>query len=211
LDFDINNSLNVTGNNKYMFKPVVHFLTPKADDALGIVATGLDNGLAGTPYRDRVSISGGKRPYIYNITSGNIPPGINFDENNGVFSGTPSQAGNYNFTVLVKDATPITQTDIASYVIRIGPSNGLVIETNDLPNGIAGEPYDTNVFALGGNGTYTWLVTDGSLPPGLLLTITTGEIGGTATTAGDYSFRLQVHDGSSTQLTDSQSFNIHIQ
>lgn len=53
-------------------------------------------------------------------------------------------------------------------------------------------------YALGGGGPFT--LVSGNLPPGLALNPTTGQISGTPTQAGSYSFDYQSTSGGSTQL-----------
>ena len=53
-------------------------------------------------------------------------------------------------------------------------------------------PFDALLTATGGNGTYTWSLTSGVLPPGL--DIADGAISGTPTTAGLYRFTATVTD-----------------
>ncbi|HVX21513.1 MAG TPA: protease pro-enzyme activation domain-containing protein [Acidimicrobiales bacterium] len=68
----------------------------------------------------------------------------------------------------------------------------VAITTTSLPGGSAGRPYATTLSATGGNTPYTWGVASGALPPGLSLDATTGTIAGTPTTAGTWSFSVQV-------------------
>lgn len=59
--------------------------------------------------------------------------------------------------------------------------------------------YSQTVVAQGGTGPYTYRVTQGSLPPGLALNATTGNISGTATTSGFWHFTIVGTDSTSTQ------------
>ncbi|GAG47916.1 unnamed protein product, partial [marine sediment metagenome] len=46
----------------------------------------------------------------------------------------------------------------------------LAVTTASLPSGVAGTAYSETLTATGGDGSYTWSVTIGSLPTGLSLT-----------------------------------------
>ena len=57
--------------------------------------------------------------------------------------------------------------------------------------GEVGVPYDSVPAAAGGSGTYTWSVADGTLPDGLSLDPTTGEVTGSP----DYQWPLHLRPG----------------
>ncbi|MGE0127288.1 MAG: putative Ig domain-containing protein [Blastocatellales bacterium] len=62
----------------------------------------LPNGLTGTPYNETLTATGGMEPYTFSV-KGKLPPGLSLSQG-GVLSGTPTQAGYFNFTMLVRDA-----------------------------------------------------------------------------------------------------------
>jgi len=72
-------------------------------NSLSISTQSLPDGTAGAAYNQSISVSGGLSPYNYSVTSGSLPAGVTLSSA-GAFSGTPSAAGTYSFTVLVKDA-----------------------------------------------------------------------------------------------------------
>jgi hypothetical protein len=88
----------------------------------------------------------------------------------------------------------------------------LIIATTTLPAGVAGAAYDQSVVAAGGNQPYTFSISNGSLPPGLSLDPTTGEITGTITPgpANTYGFAVSVTD-SSTPANPPVTQNLSIQ
>ena len=66
-----------------------------------------------------------------------------------------------------------------------------------------GVPYDAFVPASGGQLPYTFAVTSGSLPPGLVLNFSTGEITGTPTASGSFPFTITVTDFFGTMTSSS--------
>ena len=68
------------------------------------------------------------------------------------------------------------------------------ISTASLPNGTPGVSYAATVSATGGALPYTWSVSAGSLPAGLSLNPTTGQITGVPSTQGAFQFTIQVTD-----------------
>ena len=75
------------------------------------------------------------------------------------------------------------------------PPAPLTITTQLVATATVNIVYNFFIQASGGAGTYSWALTKGSLPPGLRLDSGFGEITGTATTFGVYSFTVQVTDG----------------
>ena len=74
--------------------------------------------------------------------------------------------------------------------------------------GEVGVPYDSVPAAAGGSGTYTWSVADGTLPDGLSLDPTTGEVTGTPTTPGPSTFDLVATDGLGRAASQSESVTV---
>ena len=61
-------------------------------------------GAAGSPYTTSLAATGGTGTYTWTITSGALPPGLNWS--NGTISGTPTAAavaGTYSFTAQAAD------------------------------------------------------------------------------------------------------------
>ena len=72
----------------------------------------------------------------------------------------------------------------------------LAITTKSLSDGSVGSSYSQTVQATGGTTPYSWSISSGSLPPGLSINRTTGEISGTPSAAGYFSFEVTVTDSS---------------
>ena len=100
---------------------------------------------------------------------------------------------------------------VASSSSNPGPGpNALSLTTSSLPNGQGSSPYSATLTASGGTAPYSWSVTSGSLPPGLTLSTSTGQIGGMPTQTGTFSFTIQVKDSSSTPQTATKAFSVTI-
>ena len=88
----------------------------------------------------------------------------------------------------------------------------LTIMTSSLTSGLVGSSYSPQAIqATGGSGTgYGWTVTGGTLPPGLSLSNGTpsGTLTGTPTTAGLFSFTVQVQDSQGQRATRSLSLEV---
>ena len=80
----------------------------------------------------------------------------------------------------------------------------------NLPAGIAGDAYPVILFmATGGTAPYGWTAT--GLPPNMTMNSSTGTLGGTPDSAGNFSVTVTVMDSSApTANTASQGFSISI-
>ncbi|HLK77499.1 MAG TPA: putative Ig domain-containing protein [Streptosporangiaceae bacterium] len=76
------------------------------------------------------------------------------------------------------------------------------------PDGEVNVAYSDQLTVTGGTSPYTWSVSNGTLPPGLTLSASTGLLAGTPTTAGTYSFTVKVTDHSGLSDTESVSMTI---
>lgn len=76
----------------------------------------LQDGEAGVPYPERTIVVAGATPFTASI-GGAVPPGLDFDTTTGVLGGTPSAAGEYQFSVTAEDQTGAAVTK--EYILRI--------------------------------------------------------------------------------------------
>src|ERR1700756_1464121 len=90
------------------------------------------------------------------------------------------------------------------------PQASLAIISNSLPSAKVQTVYSASLTATGGTAPYTWLLTSGSLPVGLSLSGSGGQIIGTPSQAGSSSFTVQVKDSSSPAQTASQQLSIAV-
>jgi uncharacterized protein (TIGR03437 family) len=188
-----------------------------------VTASSLPAGTVGTAYAQTLSASGGAPPYNnWVLGSGGLPPGLTLDANAGTISGVPSSAigSPFAFIVIVMDSSGNVSA-AGSFSISIAqPAVLTIITASPLPPGVVGAPYSQGFTFTGGTAPYTnWTTTAGSLPPGTLFGIVEGSpypigniqmvfLNGTPTTAGTYTFTVQVTD--SANATASKQFSLTI-
>src|SRR5262249_3610995 len=103
----------------------------------------------------------------------------------------PTTAGSFIFTVHSKDASNCSTFKLYTIDIAV-PCPTITINPPGILTGRIGLAYSWNFNATGGQTPYTFAITSGALPPGL--TLSPGEISGTPTTAGSYTFPLRATD-----------------
>lgn len=156
---------------------------------LAITTTSLPDAAQDSSYNHQLAASGGRSPYTWTQTSGALPPGITLSSS-GLLSGSPSSAGSYSFSVEVGDAAGSKSVQALSLTVQPPPPT---VTTSTLPVATTGMSIGSTTFtATGGTLPYTWSVASGSLPTGLQLV--NGVLSGTPTTAGTWSFVIQVQD-----------------
>ncbi|MCL2872652.1 MAG: Ig domain-containing protein, partial [Betaproteobacteria bacterium] len=129
----------------------------------------------------------------------------------GTFAVAPKTglaAGTYNATVTVSGANVTTQSFEVSFIVSpITPASAPVITPSSLPSGIIGSPYTATLAAS--NSPTSWVIVGGTLPLGLTLNTTSGEIAGTPLgPVGTSSFTVTASNGTGTSA--SVQFNILI-
>jgi hypothetical protein len=178
---------------------------------LQVTTVSFPSGQAGESYSSPISAVGGIQPYTWSVTSGSLPVGVTMNNTASTINGTPTQPGTYAFTLQVQDSSQAPQTASKSFFITIAPAVvSVAIATSSLTSGQANSSYAATLGALGGTSPYSWSISSGSLPAGLSLTASTGQISGTPTQVGTSSFTVQVKDSSSPVQTATKSLGITI-
>ena len=162
------------------------YVTPPSIPALTIsssatsVSTKVGGAVAAT-----FTASGGTAPYTFSLSG--QPGGVTIGTG-GALSGSPTQPGNFNATVTVRDSG----TGSAAAGIAI---NVLGLITSSLPNGTAGQFYSASLGATGGSSGYAFSAT--GMPAGLSLS-SGGLLSGTVNTSGTYPLGVTVASGGVT-------------
>ncbi len=168
---------------------------------LVITTLSLPDAVLGQHYSQTLAATGGSAPLTWTIANGALPPALTLDPATGVISGTPTNAGNFTFDVLVTDAAKAIGRK--TFTIRIP----LLITSGNFTGSVL-TPFSQTLAAAGGTPPYTWALSSGTLPGGLQLNSATGVISGTPSPGGTSQVTFSVTDANS--LTGSKTITITI-
>ncbi|WP_186445098.1 autotransporter domain-containing protein [Mesorhizobium sp. J18] len=168
---------------------IVHVTRAAPEITLG--PDSLPGGSAGTPYHSmNITAEGGSAPYAFAVTAGELPAGLTLDSD-GTLSGTPSETGDFTFTIEATDDAGFTGE--RQYTLTINAAT-ITIAPEALPDGTGGVAYGpVPLTAEGGTEPYIFALADGDLPEGLDLA-EDGTLSGTPTEAGSFDVTVAATD-----------------
>ena len=143
-----------------------------------------------------------KAPYSATVIQGNLAPGHTLVQTDPAgqyaITGTSSVPGEYSFTLRVSNV----DGEYTDYRYRYRNYEIPLQLYGQAADGIVGNIYSFTYTTTGGYGPYSYSFSQGNCP--LVLNTDTGEISGTPTIAGNYSWRLVCIDsrGNATAIDD---------
>ena len=183
-------------------------LTVKIEPPPMITTTTVPDATLGAAYTAPITATGGVPPLSWSLSSGTLPKGLALGSSTtGTvnITGKATVAGVSTFTVTVTDATGASNT---SPQFQIVVSSLAFTTTSPLPSGTVGVAYAGVQFAAtGGTSPYAFsLATGSNLPPGLQLNA--GDLTGTPTTEGSFSFGISVTDSENPAAVITNTFTL---
>jgi hypothetical protein len=134
---------------------------------------------------------------VYTVASGSLPPGLALHSDEARITGTPTQAGTFQFYLNVaytrEASCPFKNPSDDQFVIKIEagqPKLTIGPEQSAVPVATVSSPYSLQMTASVPDAK-TWSVVAGALPVGLTLGSANGLISGTPTAAGTSTFTVR--------------------
>jgi len=161
-------------------------------------------GTVGTAYGPVTFTQAGSAAAITWSATG-LPTGLTLDPTTGSLAGTPGEPGSFTVAVTATDANGCAVS--RSYPLTISCPT-ITLSPGTLPGATAATAYSQTVTASSAlvGGSYSYSLT-GSLPAGLSLNATTGEISGTPTEVGTFNVTIRAtHDP--TGCTGDQAYSL---
>jgi hypothetical protein len=154
---------------------------------LSITPATLADPIVGLAYSEQLAASGGVGPYTFLVAFGSLPPGLALSRE-GTLSGTPTTPGIFGFDVVAIDSRGFNGRQSYFFAV-VQPLQLSAV----LPDGVVGTAYGASLSVTGGRPPYSFVLADGTLPPGVTLS-DGGAFAGTPTISGVYTFRVMVTD-----------------
>lgn len=163
---------------------------------ISVKTTTLNGASTGTIFNQQLEYLGGTAPVIWSSTA--LPVGLTLSAT-GVISGIPTEDGSYTIDITVTDANGAKSTK--PFVLQV--QSPISILTSTIADMQTNVPVSISLQATGGKLPYSWTLTKGAYPTGINpIDANGGNISGTPTLVGDYSFEITVTDalGATTSL-----------
>ncbi|MCX7512933.1 fibronectin type III domain-containing protein [Frateuria hangzhouensis] len=169
--------------------------------SVSLDAATLANGTGGTAYSHALTATGGAAPYTFALAGGTLPDGITLSPS-GVLSGTPTEAGTFNFTVQATDSSTGTGPFVSQHAYTLVVDVPQIALTADTwPPATFGVALTQTLQSTGGTAPYKYTITAGALPQGVALS-NEGVLSGTPGATGTFSATVEVRDANGFTATN---------
>jgi putative Ig domain-containing protein len=183
--------------------------TTKKASATVSVTTGTTIAVTVSPTTANV-VSGGTKQFGASVT-GTSNTAVNWTTSAGSISSggmftAPTVSANTNVTVTATSLADSTKKSSAAVFVTPSPTS-VSITTSYVPGAQVSTAYSYALQATGGTSPYQWVLASGSLPQGFSLS-STGQLAGSTTQTGQFSFVAKVTDTNNNSASQSFAFSV---
>lgn len=174
---------------------------------LGVSTTALPDAAGGDSYAAQLLADGGLPNFRWEMTGGTAPVNVSPE---GIVTGpfvATCAVLDYTLDVTVTDDdSPAQIATRAGITLSVFAQDVAIPPTSALPVAPIGQPFSYTIGVTPGVAPYAFAVLSGSLPPGIALNGSSGELSGTPNTGGTFEFTVQVTDDCGE--TDTRDFSL---
>ena len=201
--FDITAS-NSEGSDTVYFSLYVDDTSTNSD--ITILTETLPYALYNVPYSATLEATG-TSPITWSITEGSLPSGIKLNSDGTITGKGPNDGDLAVIKVKAANSTGSVEKHLTLRYTALSTLQKFTRES--LPDGIINQSYNKQLYMVGYSPFY-FSITDGELPPGLVLN-SKGYITGTPTKSGSYTFTVMgTYGNSGWGLYDEKKFTLTI-
>lgn len=183
--------------------PVTQTINPYDPPAIG--GTPGQYGTRTVAYAFAPSVLGGSGPFTWSIASGSLPTGISLDTVTGAISGTPTDTTYTDRPLTLRVVDALGSSAQLGWTLRY---RNAFSSAYTYPTGIQGTPYSATPTYSGGHTPIAWALTAGTLPAGLNLNGSTGQITGTPSSIGSSAITIVGTDAAGNAVTINQTLQV---
>jgi hypothetical protein len=115
------------------------------------------------PYNGTISVSGGKSPYVFSLSSGSLPAGLSLSPATGTISGTPGKTGLFSFAVQAMDSAGIEAAQAFQITVTTPGTIAVTVTPTIATLPSAGTMQFTALVSDTANVAVTWSAAPGSI------------------------------------------------
>lgn len=188
------------------------YLIDVSNEFLISTSATLPDGGYDSNYSETLQTVNGTGGISWQLTGGNLPPGISLSSS-GDLTGTPTSAAagqTYNFEITATDASSPGETDTKSFTLHV---DSLLISGNStLTSANEGQSYSETFTVANGSAPYSWTEIGSNLPNGLTLTQNGDDFdlaGTPGTGTGNTAYTLTIEVSSGT-VSEQRNFSLFV-
>ncbi len=165
------------------------------DKSFHFTTTSLPDGSVGTAYTATLATANAAGAVTYSVSAGALPDGVTLAASTGQITGTPTKAGSFPVTFSAADGTSTAQLPVT---MTVSATSAFRFLTTSLPDGTTNTEYSATLLVANQLGPVTFSVSSGTLPAGVSLAPSTGQLSGRPTVVNQYAVVFAANDGNST-------------
>ncbi len=156
-------------------------------------------------------VTGGARPYHFEIVQDALPKGISFDNQNGVFFGRAEEELVSSIVIRVTDETGAFAEKeflMMAREVQTETEGNFAFVSTPFPDAVVGKYYYEPVPVAGGQKPYQFKIDPASLPPGIQFHPGEGIFYGQPLATGTYPISVEVKDADGNVLNNSYEIKV---